>query len=354
MDLLHVPFSFQVPQPGHGECYPPSLGIGTRYFRANSSSARTSACVAYEVAACIFDAQRVVSLRVAEIRAINAVSAMPPPIALDDFAGDYICTVSGVMRNGKVKNWWSGKTHHDHFDKKITITVLEPKVLQLRPETHHGDSKGVDVTATVDLTLLNVMPGKIETPGDLEVIMTWTLETHTFIAVARMEHIPSLAEVSEDPFLGRRSTNTPPRTAKLVLRDWVSTSQMQNGAIPVDQACSWSRAQDNDLAYKNLESHWHTSEHLRLTLGQISVFSTTFYTPFLARRHNLRLEMKCRSSESTTSTFSFRIPIQIALARQGSVDGQDSGLPEQRRNEIVHDESRDATDVSSQCPVYSR
>lgn len=337
--ILTIPFSFHVPPPAPpdriGEssplpCYPPSLEVGKRYLSGTSSNVRAHGFVRYHIEARLYEGDRVVIARIADIKVLNTTTETPPPIPLDDFPDDYTCTLSKLIGSGKIKTWWSSRCNAPNPRMRLSVTIPEPAVLRLGHALHRDQSTAdaIDLVATINLKTFSINADEINMPpAELHVTMSWLLSTTTFVSVVPMENMPTLTETASDPYTARSSSSTPLRTAKMVLHDWLPAVNGSNH-IPrqeqghqslqshQSQATTRPEPQKSDSSY---EAHWHTSQNLHLTLPGLSKGSTTFSTPFISRRHCLLLQLECRSQGCAAVQFKFRIPVQIALTRTARI-----------------------------------
>jgi len=386
--MLSIPFAFHVPTaapqgrfggPGQTSCYPPSLEVGKRYLSSPSSNIRSHGFVRYHVEARLYEGDRMIMARTADIRVLNTITELPPPIPLDDFPEEYACAVSKLLGSGKIKTWWSNRCNAHNSPMRLSITIPEPTVLRLgydhSQQNNDPTTNAIELIAALNLKTFSLAADEIPAPPeDLHVTMSWLLKTTTFVSVVPMENTPTLAETASDPYIARSSTCTPLRTAKMVLRDWIPTSITSSDGIsqpsPIDHAsasafqsaplplprCSSSfsgRPKKSNISY---EADWHKKERLHLPLPGIPECPTTFSTPYISRRHCLHLQLECRSPGCASVLFRFRVPVQIASTRTARVNHYDAATippPSSSENvEILSGGGPVREMVAS--PVYSR
>jgi hypothetical protein len=342
--VLTIPYSFHVPPPAPPDhigasnqlpCYPPSLEVGKRYLSGVSSNIRAHGFVRYHIEARLYEGDRVVVARIADIKVLNTIIETPPPIPLDDFPDDYTCTISKLIGSGKIKTWWSNRCNAPNHRMRLSVTIPEPAVLRLSHALRRDDSTAdaIDLVAVINLETFALTAEEIKAPPEeLHVTMSWLLSTTNFVSVVPMENMPTLKETASDPYTARSSSSTPLRTAKMVPHDWTPTTtttdinplsnsqqQQQQGQQPQQPHPKQQQPPNSPNGYA---AHWQTSQPLHLTLPGLSEDSTTFSTPYISRRHCLLLQLECRSQSSAAVQFKFRIPVQIALTRTARITYQ--------------------------------
>jgi hypothetical protein len=341
--VLTIPLSFHVPPPdrigasNQIPCYPPSLEVGKRYLSGVSSNIRAHGFVRYHIEARLYEGDRVVIARIADIKVLNTITETPPPIPLDDFPDDYTCTTSKPIGSGKIKTWWSNRCNVPNPRMRLSVTIPEPAVLRLGHALRRDDSTAdaIDLIATINLKTFSFTADEIKVPPEeLHVTMSWLLSTTTSVSVVPMENMPTLTETASDPYTARSSSSTPLRTAKMVLHDWAPATTNDTNPISIlrQQQQHQQQQQQGEQPLtepptppNGYEARWQTSQTLHLTLPGLPEGSTTFSTPYISRRHCLLLQLECRSQGSAAVQLKLRIPVQIALTRTARITYQGGG-----------------------------
>lgn len=332
-DAISIPFLFHVPEPAPQSpmeeasqlsSLPPSLAIGARNLRGSNIDTQSSAIARYEVEARLYTGERVVRSVSAEIRIYITLAHVPPPVSLDDFPQEYICSFSKPLRREKQVGWFSSNANRFDGETQVTVTVLEPSAVRLDPGREQDHP--VTITLTADFSVIKSSRGAKVTdqpPDNMDVVLNWLLESTTFISVVPMQEIPTRKEAFNSPFIASSTTSSPWRTAKMHLYRWnvvesCASSVTSHGssapfiAVPARGCCS------SESATEHLRTKWRKEETLHLALTPPSDSIPSFFTPRLSRRYSLHLHFEFQDHEKAAH-FNLQIPVQIIWVRGAAV-----------------------------------
>ncbi|TKA66984.1 hypothetical protein B0A55_11237, partial [Friedmanniomyces simplex] len=151
----------------------PSLSVGKRNTLGTGTDARAYTTVRYEL-----------------------LEHLLPPIPLDDFPGEYICSSTKPLRSKKIAYLgigpWSSTQH-------LAVSVSEPAVIALDPGGEPLDS--VTVALGVRLSLLGSDEHPDLPPDSMDFSLEWALRSTTFISVVPMQAAPTHSQSVASPVL---------------------------------------------------------------------------------------------------------------------------------------------------------
>lgn len=296
-------------------CYPPTLAVGKGYLQGSGRNVRAHGSVKYKIEALLHCDDTVICAREADIKVVNCVNDLPPPIPLDDFPDEYRCAISKSLAGGRLKSWLSRKFIAPIPQPHMTIEVIEPQAICLVLGSPSDGPSTIDLTTTFRLSQLpHARSDAGFRPDIVHMTMDWSLKTTTFVAVIPMREMPARAETMSNPFIARTSVCTPERSGKMVLRDWQSTYR-QDGllGIPFDSGQEWCRESTEAPCGEEGRLEWYIEQRLYLTIDTTQECATTFFTPYISRRHTLQLRLGCHNMGNTMTQFKFEVPVQIVL-----------------------------------------
>lgn len=323
---LVIPFTFRVPTPmsqgctgllGHATCYPPSLTVGTRRLRINSTSSRAHGSVRYQVVAQLFQGEREILCYLVDIGVTNVSLENPPPVSVDDFPGEYKCSNGKSIRSPPIiKTWRFSRPCSAQSRMRLAVTIREPKVMNLGTSRQQGKEHYMSLDALFHLHQASTSADEAsKQPDEMHVTISWLLESTTFVSVVPLYELPTLQDAIADPYIAAAATSTPLRTIKLVLRDWTSCDGGGAAPCPTGSQSVRKRRFILTTAPIEFESHWHRHERLFLPLTELTEGSTTFSTPYLSRRHTIQLQLEGCRHGATAVRLRLAVPLQIFKIR---------------------------------------
>lgn len=279
----------------------------------------------------------------------------PPPIPLDDFPHDYICSTSKSLSGGKIRTWFAQRnTQKPRLH--LTIETGEPHVLCLHPVLRNKRLESVDLEILFKMSRLLETADIAHTwPDDLHVTLTWSLKTTTFVAVVPMEELPTRAETATDPFVTRTSTYTPAHTAKTILRDWYPVTDQRHaiGITSNDEHQPLHQVQQAPVTTAS-ETLWSAKQNFHLAIADTTDCLTTFSTPYISRRHTLQLQLECHSWKTVTAQFKLEVPIQIAMRGDAADSESSNGSQASSAPYLIDGEGLTTQAYPAASPLYVR
>lgn len=331
-------------------CYPPTLSVGKDCLQESDSNVRAHGSVKYQIDVHLHRSDRIICSRQADIHVVNSVNQLPPPIPLDDFPNEYRCAATKLLSVGKIKAWFFPRNIAPKPRPQLTIEFLEPRVICLDFSPQCNRLETVDLMATFRIRTRSStdLP-----PDDLHVTMRWLLKTTTFVAVIPMQEMPTSSETTSNAFVARTSESTPERNAKMLIRDWqISTSchNLSEVAVdaeqPADQVSMWTHRTNVDAP------QWSNKQHLHLAVAGKWDCPTTFFTPYISRRHTLQLRLDCHAMGNSITQFKFDLPVQIVLLNALSNSSEQDEAPTHGSAASSDGVSFEAQQESAESPPY--
>lgn len=332
------------------------MSVGKQYLQGAGSNIRAHDLVHCQVEVYLCTRSRVVCSRQADIEILNGVTNIPPPIPLDDFLNEYICTKSRSLRGGKIRTWFTQR-NVPRTRLCLTVETSEPQVLCLHPVPQNKRSESVDLEVEFYLSRIMETARFAHTqPDDMCVTVTWFLKTTTFVAVVPMEEMPTRAETAANHFVTRTSTYTPARTAKTILRDWRPVV-FQHPVVEAAENAAYSpviQVPQSPIPTAS-ETRWTTKQNFHLTIAKTIECLTTFSTPYISRRHTLQHQLECQIWGTTMAQFKLEVPIQVAM-RGDAVSSDGAGLHSASSSSsyFIDGVGSEAQADNSSSPLYVR
>lgn len=296
-------------------CYPPSLVVGKRYLQGSGSNIRAHGAVTYRIEAFLHRGDDVICAREVDIKAVNGVDDIPPPVPLDDFPDEYRATVSKPLAGGRLRSWFSHKNIVAKARPHLSISVLEPQAICLVRGLQSESAETIDLMSMFRISLpQNMRADDCFRPDDVHMTMEWSLKTTTFVAVTPMQEMPTRAETMSNGFIGRISAYSAERSAKMVLRNWQSSNR-HDSPPEIASACGRMNCIDSSRLGVSKEDRreWLIEQRLHLTVATTQENATTFFTPYISRRHTLQLRLDCHTTGNPITQFQFEVPVQLVL-----------------------------------------
>jgi hypothetical protein len=262
------------------EVLPSSLYVMGYWCSTSPSrySCSASSQVKYELAAFAYKEDEIVASLRSEIRIYDTETPLPPPIHLPHFPGEYVVTQEKSLR----KLGFRGA--------RLGVSVSEPPPLEIC-------SKDGMALAAIPMRLCLQRDYNPSMSADLrktngfrmEMRLTSRLRIHSYFSSDKMFAHPTDAQSRGSPFLG-----TLCKYGKKYVRN-----------LRVD---SWkSEKGPSDLLLKDMT--------LLLPILENEKPAPTFFTPFLARRYSVALQIDVNSGWHKAS-FRLNIPLQIVYPEE--------------------------------------
>lgn len=209
-----TPFCFEIPTASDSQYdffqanqygLPPSLKVSSFPYAGPDEDVSASVNVSYELKAYVYRDDVLVSGGSQPIQLFSFVSSIPPPIALDDFHGEY-----AMVRSRTLKKLFSSK------GMLLEISLSEPKPLVLRTDGQF---------------CLHCIPISCHLFGTTQEVpllcatITWRLKSSTVVSTVSMQRMPTSRQIMLCPFLAEVVGLSPIKSTDLELTDWVACSQ---------------------------------------------------------------------------------------------------------------------------------
>jgi hypothetical protein len=223
------------------------------------------------------------------IQIYACVNSLPPPTCLEDFPGEYLCQqVKSLSRP-----LFFTECH-------LSLHVSEPCPV---------DFKYPDDTAAAQFpvrALLGYGRGKtLSTPPPLNLRVTWTLKTHTFVSVERQHLNPTAQEVLRSPFLEKVQNTGKLQSCKMKLLQW--------------------------NVHSKKKSTWILDTTLWLPIASGMFLAPSVFTPYDTRRYSVAMQLDDSGEKMGKASLHLNVPLQIVYVGQsdGEVDedGQVCDVP---------------------------
>lgn len=308
----------QVEEVVQTSCYPPSISVEGRRLQ-DLQATPDNGIVAYRVEVVLLDNDIVVGSQQARIRVLNASNDVSPPISLDDFPGDYVCSMHKQLGFGKVRTWMSHKIAPPNPRFLVAIEVQEPKPIRLDPFSKSSNPGFVELVASLQFSqLYKTSEHQVQHPGAIEVNFQWSIKHTTFVSLVAMQKMPSRSSRVKNDFIRKFRTLTPTRKVKMVLRDWKAIerhdqAQGAEAANPASETIALGVAQG-----KGADIQWQSIQRLHLPIDLSSHCATTFFTPHISRRSALLLRLECCSDGAGRARFELEVPLQIVFINRST------------------------------------
>lgn len=172
--------------------------------------------------------------------------SIPPPIAIDDFPGEYSCS-----KSKRVSRLLSRR-------RMFSVEVSQPNPVTFR--AHH------DNAVAYCLFRMHCASFKNFTEQPIAVALKWQLQTTTFFSVLPMAKSPTVAQASRSHCISVSRTHSTPSRLDLKFSGWRRTQR--------------------------LSDTWETACQVILVLRSPRDRLPTFCSPFLCRRYSLGFHLK--------------------------------------------------------------
>ena len=283
----------------------------------NGGTQRVHGKIEYTIRVQLFRSSKSIACAVRTIHVYNDAN-IQPPLWIADFASEYRCR--------ERKPWKRRLRKTGTF---ISALVTEPAPLQFYCT---ADSASTTIPICFGFHMpVGKRPDEAQEllPETVEVTFTWRLKTLTFLSVQQLTSMPTFVDARRKPSISTIISVGPQHQLKGTLGCW-------NESPTLDTEPS--------------RSFWTQNLNLPLIFRKTILPPPPLFTPFIARRYHLPVQMKMVTRRCGNIKLQVEVPLQIVYQRDKSYTGS-SGLPPEYDAQT---ELRTVcSDRTMEVPIYS-